>query len=294
MSKKSLHRQDAERMLSRMETLHTHICSAGTAREMYKATIELEQLHQDYDNLCQDKSISDTLYQIANRTTYTQLQILGRGRKYTRKDGTIVHTEPSLEAMQILREMRYNTDSIYYDLVSATYLQIMEHMTDGKIMLGTYELPEGRIIDAILPADNEDMTPIKEILGTPQKELYQRKQKHFKHLYIPQMDENGNEIDPHMYTLAERAHTLSVHGIESDDLLNSLSVVLTTDEKAVLNARLKTKQVERNYTSNGKQKKHFVTRKLSNNEVSDITGLSIQTVKTCLKNIQKKCQTFLD
>ena len=117
--------------------------------------------------------------------------------------------------------------------------------------------------------------------------LYQHQQKHYKREYIPIIDDEGNESSE-LVTKAMRNYSLGLQNVDKVELLQELEARLNLQESNILWSIYDFKQVERNYTSNGQQKKHFVTRKKTLTEIANETGYSVQTVRTTLKNIQKK------
>lgn len=212
------------------------------------------------------------------------MKVLTKGRKIISKDGTIKFTPSNEIAFKILKNE--NSSVNFDDLLQDVVLSIFEHIQNGTITID---------YDNLL-IDGDEMSRIA-IFNTVQNKLYSLQEKHAKHLYnITYVEnENGEQIenDTQMYTLAQRAYDLSINNLEYNDLINRLKINLTSDEKEVLKSCFESKQVERNYTTNGKQAKHFVTRQLTLQEKSEYTNLTIQNIRTATNNIQVKASKYL-
>lgn len=290
--KKTMLQTSAISLNQRHETLLSNankFMSQGKATQAYNNIIEAMQINEQYNDLCNDNIITDNIYTIATCITYYSLKILGRGR-YNPKHKTpeTMYTPTNVMALKLVETFKNDVSGVVDDLKQEVYIKILQHITDGNITITD---------NKIELTDKEDPTAMKEILNVVQFELYRHSQRHYKHKYIVQTDDNGNDIDPTIYTLTQRKvdkiqYTENLQNIDMTKMLDKMQ--LTDNEKIILSEKLNMKQVERAYSDNGISKKRYESRYKSVQEISDNTSISIQTVRTCLKSIERKVKIMLD
>lgn len=256
-------------------------------------TVLLEQINVESQlQSIYDRTIKTPLEIVATSITIHSLKVLARGRQYINKDGETVFTPMNLEAKKLLEKGRNDDSGILQDLIQAVTLAIWEAIASGTITIADTITEKGDTFPRLLLTDDTDDTTMRKILNVVQHEFYQNQQKHFAHEYRTIMDDDGNESDI-MVTQAMREWEKSIQFIGESELLESLQITLTGREKSVLAAKLQQKQVERNYTSNGIQKRHFVTRYLTLDEIAEQLNLTKKQVRNDLTSVKMKCENLL-
>jgi len=269
--------------------------NAQSGRKQYELNILQMELEAQANALQETLTshASDNLSILSTIITIHGLKVASRGRLLKdnngkpQKDenGNPRFTPANIHALRILQNGIHDTSGILDDLTQSVALVIWEAITQGKASIITNE-------SGNLELKTTDENAMKQIYNTVQNYLYSTQHKHYKRQYIPVIDENGKE-SAEMVTKAMRQYAMSIEAVGQDELFQSLTAILDERETAILWSKTEQKQVQRNYTSNGKQHKHYVSRCKTVAEISTETGYTVKQVRNTLKSIQGKLKAVL-
>lgn len=266
-------------------------------RKQYELSITLMDIEAQAEALQAELTsyTTDNLSVLASIITIHGLKVASRGRLLrdkqgkTQKDenGNAKYTPANTTALRILQNGINEASGILEDMQQSVALAIWEAVTQGKATITTEEeKPKLTVTD-------ENSDTLKSIYNVVQNFMYAHQQRHYKRQYIPVIDETTGEESAEMVTAAMRKYALSIEAIGQDELFQSLTAVLDERETAILWVKTEKKQVERSYTSNGQQKRHYVSRYKTVAEISTETGYTVKQVRNSLKTIEEKLKAVL-
>jgi hypothetical protein len=276
------------------QQINNYANTAQSGRKQYELTIKKMELEAQAEALQTQltQHITDDLTVLSAMITIHGLKVASRGRllkdnqNKPQKDenGNARFTPANIHALRILQNGTNETSGILDDLRQSVALAIWEAITQGKASITSENgKPELKTTDE---------NAIKQIYNIVQNYLYKHQQRHYKRQYIPVIDENGEE-SAEMVTKAMREYALSIEAVGQNELFQSLTAIFDERETAILWNKIEKKQVQRNYTSNGKQKTHYVSRYKTVAEISTETGYTVKQVRNTLKAIQEKLKAVL-
>jgi hypothetical protein len=266
-------------------------------RTQYNIAISLTELEKQAENLQNQLTLhtNDNLSILASMITIHGLKVASRGRLLRDKqgkpqydeNGNAKYTPANTTALRILQNGINETSGILDDMQQDTALAIWEAVSQGKATITT---EEGKPKLTTTEANSDTM---KNIYNVVKNYMYAHQQRHYKRQYIPVINEETGEESAEMVTKAMRNYEMSIDAIGQDELFQSLTAILDERETAILWAKTEKKQVERSYTSNNIQKRHFVSRYKTVAEISQETDYTVKQVRNSLKTIQEKLTAVL-
>jgi hypothetical protein len=271
--------------------------TAENGRKQFNLSIDLTAMEEQANALHEEltRHTMDDLTVLSAIITIHGLKVLARGKMLRDKqgkpqkdeNGNTRFTPANITAFRLLKIGLNDASGMLEDMQKSVALAIWEAVTEGNATITTEnDKPKLNITE-------ENKPTLKSIYNTVQNFMYAHQQRHYKRQYIPVIDETTGEDSAEFVTAAMRAYSLSIEAIGQDELFQSLTAVLDERESAILWVKTEKKQVERSYTSNGIQKKRYVSRYKTIAEIAHETGYTVKQVRNSLTAIKGKLQTVL-